>query len=605
MQMLQRFLALFSLSACLLAVLLIGADMPSALAQVEEPTPRPLYALPDARSNPVFTSNTIASSELLGVLVVANTLGDSVSVVAPNAGELLTQIPVEADPRTVAITSDGVKALITNRGTSSLTVIDLSLGEVEKVIPLGGTWPYGVVTRTNDIAYVTMQGSNEVLIVDIVSGEVLDRIPTPSTPTGIALWGDFLYITHLWSGDLSLVYLPQGQVASTISTGLYTSMSPSIDIDITRGIAYLPQSRSNAVDPNLTYDTIVFPVVNVVQLGGLGLERLERITPDTAARPANMPFAVQIDPFRQWVYVANAGSNDLTVIDIETGRALANIEVGANPRGLLLNGDNSQIYVHNVVDGTLAIVDTTSREIIDTIPVNPDISIPVDILIGAELFYSSEDPRLAESHWVSCANCHFDGMSDGRVWQDFDDGPRNTPHLFDLGDTFPYNWSGSWDELQDVELKIRGLQAGTGLLEDTTPNDPLGDPHAGLSLDLDTLVIYLDTLQGPTSPFVADAAVVERGEEVFVEQGCGECHTLPLGTNHMAYDVGTGGMFDTPTVRWLWLTDPYFHDGSAETLQDVFTMSGTHQLSMRVQASDIDALVTYLLTLPSDETLAD
>ncbi len=37
--------------------------------------------------------------------------------------------------------------------------------------------------------------------------------------------------------------------------------------------------------------------------------------------------------------------------------------------------------------------------------------------------------------------------------------------LYNLPETVPYNWSATWDELADVELKIRWLQAGTGLID--------------------------------------------------------------------------------------------------------------------------------------------
>lgn len=585
-----------------LIFLLVGVISLPGVGEVlaQEPTPRPLYALPDARSNAAFTSSSIALDELNGLLATVNMLSDSVAIVAPIAGELRAEITVGDDPRTVTFTPDGLRVLTANRGDGTLSIVDLQAGAVDGTVNLGGVWPYGVVSANNSTAYVSLQGSGEVVVVDLTARTVTQRISTPPFPTGLALWGDFLYVSHLWSGDVSLIYLPQNKVVSTISTGGDTGMSPSLMVDVTRGEAYLPQTRAYASNTSPTYDTLVFPVVNVVQLSGLGLQRGQRITPDTADRPVNMPFAVEIDPFRRWLYVANAGSNDVSVIEIDSGLALGNIPVGSNPRGLVLNRDNSRLYVHNALDGTVAIIDTGTRNILDAIPINTALSIPVDVLIGAELFHSAADPRLSTDRWISCANCHFDGMSDGRVWQDMLGEPRNTPLLYDLVNTPPYTWTGGWDELADSEIKLRVLQAGLGLVEDELVQPPLGDPHAGLSLDLDTLVFYLETLNGPTSPFPADTPQVERGREVFEEQSCGACHALPLGTNLEAVDVGTGGTFDVPTVRWLWASAPYYHDGSAETLYDVFAMPGAHQLTMSVSPSDIDALVAYLLTL-SDE----
>ncbi len=594
-----RLAAGISLCSLLLATTgLLQQPLP-ARAQAQ-PTPRPLYALPDARTNPVFTSSSLAFDSNSRLLFIANMMSDTVSVVAPVAGEVQNEIAVGDDPRSVAVTADGTRILVANRGDNTLSIVDLTADSATSSVQLDGVWPYGVVTSNNEVAYVSMQGSSAVVVLDIGTGEVQARIPTPPHPTGLALWGDFLYVTHLWSGSLSLIYLPQQRVMSTVNTG--ASLSPAIDIDITRGLAYLPQTRANPDNPAVTYDTIVSPIVNVFQLSGLELAGAAQIALDTADRPVNMPFAVQVDPFRRRVYAANAGSDSVSVINIEGERAEAHIEVGKNPRSLLLNTDNTRLFVHNAIDGTVTILDTSTFATLDTIPVTTELTIPIDVLIGAEWFHSAADPRMATDGWVSCANCHLDGMTDGSVWAGVGDGPRNTPVLFGLNRTAPYNWTGSWDELTDVELKIRQLQAGTGLLPDDQLNAPLGEPHGGLSLDLDALALYMESIQAPLSPITPEDALVARGRAVFEEQSCADCHALPTGTNNLPYDVGTGGEFDTPTVNWLWLSAPYYHDGRAATLREVFALPGTHQLQMSVPQEDIDALVAYLLTLPSDES---
>jgi cytochrome c peroxidase len=52
--------------------------------------------------------------------------------------------------------------------------------------------------------------------------------------------------------------------------------------------------------------------------------------------------------------------------------------------------------------------------------------------------------------------------------------------------------------------------------------------------------------------------------------------------------------FDTPTLRGIFATAPYFHDGSAATLRDVVDrLPFTQQLG----DADRDALVAYVKTL--------
>ncbi|MBZ0283796.1 MAG: hypothetical protein K8L97_23870 [Anaerolineae bacterium] len=596
----RHHLYLFSLGIMLLALDFgLSLVLPGTVAAQTEPTPFPLYALPDPRLTTTTSTNTLALGRDNRTLVAANLLNNSISVISATQGQLVAEIPVGADPRSIALTADGTRAVTANRGDGTLSIVNITDPANPQVntIQLGGSLPYGVVVADDDTAYVSLQGSAEIVVVDLVSNTLRERIPVPAFPSGMALWGDFLYVTHFWSGEISLVYLPQSQVVTTVSTGLDTGLSQGIEIDITRGLAYLPQTRSNAENAALTFDTTVFPIVNVLDLRGLRLQRASRVTLDTADRPVNMPFAVALDRFRQWLFVANAGSNDISVIDLNTGAARANIPVRSNPRGILLNRDNSRLFVHSVLDSTLTIIETRNLTIEDELTIS-DANIPVDTIIASQLFYSAADPRLSAQNWLSCANCHFDGMSDGRVWQGFTDGPRNTPVLYNLLETAPYNWSGNWDELADAELKVRLLQGGTGLIDASSISPALGDPHGGLSLDLDVLASYLSTLDGPPTPSTADADQIARGQEVFEAQGCAECHVGSVGTNLQAQDVGTGGTFDTPSLRWLWLSAPYFHDGSAPTLRDVFMLFGAHQLIQTVPSEDIDALVVYLQTLP-------
>jgi YVTN family beta-propeller protein len=593
----------------LLFGLALSLVLPEATAAQPEPTPLPLYALPDARLNRMYASGSIALSNDALTMAAANSINNTVTLFVPSQSRVIAEVPVGLDPRGVTFTLDGLRALVTNRGDGTLAILGVNNPVVTGLVDLGGLWPYGVVIDERGTAYVSMQGSNEVVAINVDEARVTARIPTLAAPAGLLLWGDFLYVTHFWSGQISLIYLPQMRVVQTVSTGIDTGLFQALEPDVSRGIAYLPQTRSNAQNTILTHDTVVFPIVNVIDLRSLTLLRESRIALDIADRPVNMPFAAALDRFARRLYVANAGSNDVTVIDLDTGRARANIPVDTNPRGILLNRDNTQLYIHSALEGTITTVNTRSLEVIDVLPIS-NFNVSVDLLLGAQLFYNADDPRLTPNNRISCANCHFDGLSDGRVWAGFPDGPRNTPLLYRLNETSPYNWSATWDELADVELKIRDLMAGQGLIEGELPQNTdtqINITHAGLSLDLDLLTAYLTSLPPPPrSPYSFDAEILARGQAVFEEQGCAECHVGEAGTNLQSYEVDTarspleqrGTAFDTPSLRWLWLSAPYFHDGAASTLRQVFELPGQHRLTGIVEPGDIDALVSYLLTLP-------
>lgn len=571
-----------------LSLLLVAVAAGSAAQDIPS-----LYTLPNAQARIAMSGSFVAAGD--GLLITANMLNNSATFVDLYAGERDVEVFVGTDPRSVALTPDGTHVVVANRGSGDITVLNLKDRVAVATIPVG-LLPYGVLMLDDTRALVTLQGTSEVVVVDIPSAAIIQRIPTPRDPAGLALWGDFLYVTHLWSGRFSLIYLPQGQVVRTISTGSDTALSQSIHVDTARGLAYLPQTRLNSRNATLTFDTTVFPVVNVVDLRTLTLLPRSRIALDTANRPVNMPFSTVLDTAKRWLYVANAGSDSVTIVDLTTGLSVGSVRTGYNPRGVLLSRDAGTLYVHNMIEGTITVYDTRTSTTSDVIPLS-DLAIPASIQLGALLFHSANG-RLSADGWISCASCHFDGQSDGRVWRGFEDGPRNGPVIYNLSDRAPYNALGTWDELADVEHKIRWLMAGPGLIEDGDPNPPIGDPNAGRSLDLDNLTAYLFSLQGPATPPAANPELAARGAEVFQSANCMSCHGGDNSTDSQPHDVGTGGEFVTPTLRWLWMSAPYLHDGRAATLYDLFIIPGTHQLVRDVSLEDIAALEAYLLSLP-------
>ena len=101
--------------------------------------------------------------------------------------------------------------------------------------------------------------------------------------------------------------------------------------------------------------------------------------------------------------------------------------------------------------------------------------------------------------------------------------------------------------------------------------------------------------------------------EHFEVLGCGTCHAGAERTDSapgILHDVGTitpdsGARrgepltgLDTPTLRGIWSTAPYLHDGSAGTIRDVLTTrnpDGAHGAVTTLDEGQLDDLVRYLL----------
>src|SRR5439155_19683917 len=107
---------------------------------------------------------------------------------------------------------------------------------------------------------------------------------------------------------------------------------------------------------------------------------------------------------------------------------------------------------------------------------------------------------------------------------------------------------------------------------------------------------------------VADApprdppALVARGRALFTSDrvGCTGCHlgdgSSTDGERHQVLDNEKA--IDTPALSHLGNTAPYFHDGTAQTLEDVVSQAGDRMGHTRLLSGvDRVALAAYLRTL--------
>ena len=57
----------------------------------------------------------------------------------------------------------------------------------------------------------------------------------------------------------------------------------------------------------------------------------------------------------------------------------------------------------------------------------------------------------------------------------------------------------------------------------------------------------------------------------------------------------TRGQYDTPTLRGIYATAPYLHDGSAATLEDVLKRAGDkHGQTSNLTSKELSNLIAYL-----------
>jgi mono/diheme cytochrome c family protein len=217
--------------------------------------------------------------------------------------------------------------------------------------------------------------------------------------------------------------------------------------------------------------------------------------------------------------------------------------------------------------------------------------LPQDVARGRRLFYTANNPALT-SGGLSCGGCHPDGRDDGLVWF-LADGPRQTPTLA-ARLVAPFNWTGSHRTIEGNVAQTITRLGGTGM--------PIAD--------VDAIAAYVQ--RGIDAPRAEPPAtppsdeLVARGREVFMTTGnCAGCHDPARNfTDGQRHELGGLGsdererLFDTPSLRFVRTTGPFFHDGRYQTLRQLLTdatarMGNIGQLSL----PDVEALEAFLVTL--------
>jgi cytochrome c peroxidase len=234
---------------------------------------------------------------------------------------------------------------------------------------------------------------------------------------------------------------------------------------------------------------------------------------------------------------------------------------------------------------------------------------PAHVELGRLLFF---DRRLSGDGTTSCATCHdpAKGFTDGRAKAHGKGGKelrRNTPSVVNIDGRVPMFWDGRAATAEEQALMpvknpdemARDLPSLIADLEQTPEylarfRRAFGDVHITGDRIARAIADYERTVISAGAPFdrylKGDAAAMTpaavRGMKLFTGRArCVKCHSGPQLTDAGFHNIGLPGddlgrfeivpiavskrAFKTPPLRDVALTAPYFHDGSAATLEDV------------------------------------
>jgi mono/diheme cytochrome c family protein len=209
------------------------------------------------------------------------------------------------------------------------------------------------------------------------------------------------------------------------------------------------------------------------------------------------------------------------------------------------------------------------------------------------------------------------GMYDPRHNIDGKNKPVVIPPAYGLAGIDKITFTGDGDDIAYWNRYVAVTQMG-GLGTFSDPRLPLTVTNGTVDLVSDKLpalqAYQLSLAAPPAPPGSFDVAAAARGKQVFEGKGqCASCHTGALFTdaNTRLHPPGDSvvepeapsyasrsatKMYRTSPLKGLWQHAPYFHDGSAATLEDVGVAYNVKRV-LGLTAQEIADLAQYLKSL--------
>jgi mono/diheme cytochrome c family protein len=535
-------------------------------------TPRQLLVVPDGRVVATLSDGT-------HVAVLEPSTDPAQPLVA------LCERQVAAEPWGLAASPDDARVVVASGWGSALTVFDAATFAVQRVVPLARD-PRSVLVDDAGVAFVSHLVGAKMSAVELWEDgatDVVDLAVHKATPK--AQLADMVATRTGSQGyALASIRLPDRDA----KTGPARILAPMVSVDPGE------MERRSSVYYGPPFDGVPkeAPIVGVVDP-----EKRETLSKyllgasDTAfARECLLPRAAAVRTRSASLLVACFGIDavlDLDALAADPLRAeRRRFDVPPGPEGIAVDETSGRAVVFSQLAGAvtvLALDDARAKPVTIGLDYHPDPALAAAAR-GRQLFYRTDDTRISNDG-VACSSCHMDGRDDSITWTT-PMGPRQTPMLAGrLAGTAPYGWEGDRATLDDYIGNTVTRLGGKGLQP----------------AELEDLSKFLLTMAGPPAGRPDDLA--RRGAALFNDpaQHCSECHVGATSTDAMPHAFASANPVtnvDTPSLRFLRGTAPYFHDGRYPTLEallaDPASLMGQ---TASLPEADRGALAAYLRSL--------
>jgi YVTN family beta-propeller protein len=588
------------------------------------------------------------------LLYVVCQASDELRVVDIQSGKVVSTVPVGHVPRGIVLLRDGRQIYVTNAWSDTVSAIDAATLKVVRTLATGFE-PTGIVSdQSGETLYVANRLSSDISVIDVNTGQEIKRLLAGRGASYLALSADgkWIYGTHIYPNAGAFRTPPNSEI--TVIDTARQAVVERKRLHNVAGVFHVALSADGklGVAAQLRPKNLV-PLAHVehgwvfgdsLTLFGDDVGGTVQVPIDELDRYYALPWGVAITPDKSKIFVTTAGSESVTVIDVRklldfalnfahnrrqsfvnnlannlasnlvndlsaaTNYVTARIPVGRNPRGVLLSPDGKRLYVANRLDDNISVIDTSTERVVSTIDLGGPKTVNA-LRHGEQIFFTAD---YAFQGQFGCANCHLDATIDGLQWDLEPDGFGkdivDNRSLESLAGTEPFKWNGG---NPDMPTEC-GPRTEKFFYRSQSYN----------AQELSDLVSFVYSLPyRPNRYRLANGELTpaqERGKAIFEREKykngnpipeknqCAYCHSGPKYTNQRQVDVGTGKstdrspVIDVPQLPNVAYSAPYLHDGSARSLEEIWTVfnpKDTHGVSNDLTKDELNDLIEYLKTL--------
>ena len=565
---------------------------------------------------------------------------DEVVAYDPASGKILRRTPVGRVPKGLALSPDARHLYVANSWSDTISELDTASLKVTRTLPAGFE-PNAVISdREGRFLFAANRLSSDVSVVDLTTGLEVKRLLAGRGAAYLALSpdGSRVYCTHIYPNIGKFRAPPESEItvidaARQVVVDRYRLHNAAgvfhVALSTDGRLGMAAQMRPKNLIP-LAHVEHGWVIGNSISLFGEDVGDVVQIPIDELDRYYTPPFSIAIARDKSLAYVSTTGSDSVTVIDIgrllafvrtlspAEKRALPNdlsasanyvvarIPVGHGPKGLVFSPDEKRLYVANRTGDTISVIDTAARRVVRELSLGGPAALTAERR-GELLFYNA---GFAFHAHFGCANCHIEATFDGLSWDLEPDGFGkdyvDNRLLEDVADTAPFKWNGANPNLE-TECGPR-----------TEKFFYRSESYDGWQLN--DLVSFIKSIPLRPNRYRNSelTPAQERGKAIFertrrkdgtpIPAGnqCGVCHSGPHYTDQQLADVGSGKptdrspLIDVPQLTNVVMTAPYLHDGSARSLEEIWTVFNphdTHGVTNDLQKDELNDLIEYLKTL--------